>query len=284
MAFRGDIASTTLPGRVDGLLRLASRYSPLELSELLAPGLRLASDGFPVSPTLAEDSAGLAPETRRLAFRAPGPPRTGQRLTAPGLARTLQTIAAEGRSGFYEGGLGRELRAHAAELYTPDDLRRPAADWVEPFSVQAFGHTLWTTPPNSQGYLALSSAWIADAVGVPADPSDGRWAALLVQASRQAAFDRVHALHEHADGHDLLSPARLAPRVDAIGDRAGAEIDQEYRRGDTTCICAVDRDGQGGVSDHVHWRGVRISDRPARRRGLSAQPRRGLLPDRRTPR
>ncbi len=170
MAFQGDIHSATVPGCVDGIVALADRLACLPMTQLLAPALRLSEEGFPVSPTLAEESRGLAPETRLAAFGTRSWLRRGERLTAPRLATALRAIAADGRAGFYEGAVGRELCEAGQGLFTPEDLRRSAADWVDPLSVEAFGHTLWTVPPNSQGYLALSGAWIADAVGTPADP------------------------------------------------------------------------------------------------------------------
>jgi gamma-glutamyltranspeptidase / glutathione hydrolase len=51
--FQGDIRAVTIPGLVDGLVALHTRFASVALSELLAPALRLARDGFPVSPTLS---------------------------------------------------------------------------------------------------------------------------------------------------------------------------------------------------------------------------------------
>jgi gamma-glutamyltranspeptidase/glutathione hydrolase len=104
---------------------------------------------------------------------------------------------------------------------------------------------VWTVPPNSQGYLALAGAWIADQVGVPDDPDDERWAFVLVEAARMAAFDRIAVLHEHADGAALLDPARLAPRAAQVGERASRDLADVYGDGGTTCICAADRDRMG---------------------------------------
>ncbi len=244
-AFQGDIHSATVPGCVDGLAALTDRFGGLAPAQLLAPALGLAEEGFPVSATLAEESHGLTPETRLLAFGTRSALRRGQRLAAPALATVLRAIAEDGRAGFYEGAFGRELCEAGEGLFAPSDLRAIAAEWVEPLSVDAFGHTLWTVPPNSQGYLALSGAWIADAVGIPDDPSSAGWAAVLVEASRQAAFDRVEVLHEHADGQDLLAPERLEQRARAIGEHAATGLADVYAAGDTTYLCAVDGDGVG---------------------------------------
>ena len=244
MPFQGEIAGVTLPGCVDGWVALHERFATLPLEDLLGPAQRLAHDGFPVSPTLAHASLGLDGDLRARAFGSSEALITGRRLRLPGLARALEQVARVGRAGFYEGAAERALLALGGGQFTAQDLAIPQANWVESLSLDAFGRTLWTVPPNSQGYLALSGAWIADSVGVPDDPEDGAWAFILVEAARQAAFDRVAVLHEHADGASLLTADRLAPRAAAVRERASLLADT-YGDGGTTYLCAVDRDRTG---------------------------------------
>ncbi|MBV9603768.1 MAG: gamma-glutamyltransferase [Solirubrobacterales bacterium] len=245
MPFQHDVRVVTVPGCVDGLLALHERYGSLEVSEVLASAHRLAADGFPVSPTLADASSALGEAVRRLAFGQPDPLVRGRRLRLPGVARAIAAIAESGRAGFYEGAVGRELLAVGGGEFTEGDLVRANADWSEGLSIAAFGHRLWTAPPNSQGYLALAGAWIAHAVAVPEDPADERWAFLLVEAARQAAFDRVAVLHEGADGEQLISEARLGPRAAAVRDQASIDLADAYGGGGTTCVCTVDGDRSG---------------------------------------
>jgi gamma-glutamyltranspeptidase / glutathione hydrolase len=247
MPFQGDIRAVTVPGCVDGLLALHQRYASLDLPELLAPARRLAEDGFPVSPTLALEAHTLAPATRQVAFGSPAELVYGRRLHLPGVARALDAIAAAGRKGFYEGAVGAALIALGAGEFAQADLTVPNADWTDALSLPAFGRTLWTAPPNSQGYLALTGAWIAEAVGVPQDPSDERWAFVLIEAARQAAFDRLKVLHEQANGAELIAERRLAPRVAAVAERASRNLADAYGPGGTTCVCAADP-AQNGVS------------------------------------
>jgi gamma-glutamyltranspeptidase / glutathione hydrolase len=245
MPFQHDIRVVTVPGCVDGFAALHERFAALSLPDILAPAQRLADAGFPVSTTLAEESSALDARVRRLAFGQTEPLVRGHRLRAPGVARALRAIAESGRAGFYEGPVGRELIALGRGEFSEDDLLRPGADWTEALSLAAFGRRLWTAPPNSQGYLALAGAWIADAIGVPDDPEDERWAFLLIEAARQAAFDRVAVLHECADGGQLIAQARLAPRAAAVRERASTDLADVYSDGGTTCVCAVDADGMG---------------------------------------
>ncbi len=247
MPFRDDIRGVTIPGCVDGLVALSTRFGRLPLAEVLAPAVRLARSGFPVSPTLAPMSRVLSPMLRAAAFGAPDVLIRGQRLKLPGIAGALAAVADGGRAAFYEGAPGEALVSIGAGLFSSEDLRRVQADWVTPLSLTALGHQLWTIPPNSQGYLTLSSAWIAERVGVPADPDDGWWAFVLVEAARQAAYDRIAVLHDGADGAGLLSPDRLAPRAASLRAHASRGLADVYSDGDTTYLCAVDAD-RAGVS------------------------------------
>ena len=245
MPFREDVRSITVPGCVDGLVALQGRFGRLAPADVLAPAIRLARNGFPVSPTLALASRVLAPEVRARAFGGPEVLARGRRLRLPGVGRALAEIAAGGRDAFYAGAPGEALCALGAGLFSADDVRAAQADWVTPLSIAALDRRLWTVPPNSQGYLTLSSAWIAEQACVAEDPGDASWAFHLVQAARQAARDRIAVLHEHADGEALLSAERLAPRAQAVGTRAGRGLAEAYGDGDTTYLCAVDADRMG---------------------------------------
>jgi gamma-glutamyltranspeptidase / glutathione hydrolase len=245
MPFKDDIRAVTVPGFVDGLLGLHARFASKELGELLSAAHRLAESGFPVSSLLAGRSLALTADQREAMFGHREGLRAGQRVRLERLADVIEVVGNRGRAGFYEGSVGRALVQVGGGEFTEEDLSVSNADWGRPIEIPAFGRTLWSAPPNSQGYLALSSAWIADQVGLPDDPDDPRWAFTLVEAARLAGFDRVDALHEGADGHGLVAPQRLAPRASAIGGQASEGLADVYRGGGTTCLCAVDRDRTG---------------------------------------
>lgn len=240
---RGHIASVTVPAAVDGWLALHERFGRLPLAEVLAEAVRLAEEGFTASPLLAA----VAPRVEGVQDNTdiPAGLRAGDRLTRAGSARALRAISTEGRDGFYGGEFGAELLALGAGEYVGDDLAESQARWVEPLVVDAWGHRLWTVPPTSQGYLTLAGAWIADGLELPEDTDDVTWAHLLIEAASQAGHDRVNVLYEGADGASLVSPERLAPRREAIDrDRAGNVV-APSGLGDTTYLCAVDRDHMG---------------------------------------
>jgi gamma-glutamyltranspeptidase/glutathione hydrolase len=242
MPMTHDIRSVPVPGCVDGWLALHGRLGRLPLAEVLAPAIRYATDGFPPSPLLTGTLT-----------RFPGQPGMDQfaavngLVRRPGVARTLQAIVDRGRDGFYLGEFGQGLLELGADEYTTEDLQQDQANWVEPLSLKVFGKVVHTMPPASQGYLTLAAAWIAERVGLPDDPDDPVWAHLTIEAARQAGFDRLDVLHEHADGVALLDPERLKPRADAIDAGHAARLGDSYQGGGTIHLAVVD-DDRCGVS------------------------------------
>jgi gamma-glutamyltranspeptidase/glutathione hydrolase len=245
MPFRSDVRSVTVPGCVDGWLALHSRYGRLQLAEVLEPAEVYAATGFPASPLLAAAIPLLDGVAGSEDFFAGGAVRSGDLIRRPGHARTLAAVARQGRAGFYQGEAGEALIELGRGLFHPDDLATPMADWVEPLGVSAFGHDIWTIPPNSQGYLTLLGAAIADGLSLPDDSDDAAWAHLLVEAARAAAHDRPALLHDHADVARLLEPAAVADRRAEISPDRRATLRLAAAPGGTTYLCAVDGDRQG---------------------------------------
>lgn len=242
MPFRGDIRAVPVPGCVDGWLALHERFGRLPLARVLEPARRLAAGGFPASPLLARAVPLVAAVPGADDFTASGDLAPGDRIRRPGVARTLEAIASDGRAGFYLGEFGEELLALGGGEYTPADLERVHAQWAEPLRVEVWGHDLWTVPPPSQGYLTLAGAAIA--AGLDLDPGDPvGFLHLLVESAVQAGFDRPDVLHEHADGAALLAPDRLAARRAAIDPRRASRRSVPGAAGGTIHLNVIDGDG-----------------------------------------
>ena len=243
MPSRGNVASVPVPGCVDGWVELHRRFARLGLEEVLEPARRYADDGFPAPPYLTEAVPKVVTTSAGPELAPGGNLGPGDVIHRPGVGRLLAGIASGGRRAFYEGEFGESLIDLGAGQYTEDDLRRTQAQWVDPLSVRLWGRDVWTAPPNSQGYLALSAGWIAERLDLPSDPTDPLWAHLLVEAARQAAYDRPEVLHEGADGRDLLAPDRLEPRLAAVSRTGTADVADPSMPGGTTYLCTVDDDG-----------------------------------------
>ena len=183
---------------------------------------------------------------RRLPRRRPHGPRSARSCAGPASRTRSRPSWSGGRDGFYEGpvrsgapGAGRGRVHHRRPAPRQRRLGGPAVGRV-------WDHDVWTIPPNSQGYLTLLGAAIADGLDLPTDPADGLWAHLLVEAARAAGHDRPAVLHEHADVAPLLDagrrrrpPGRHRPRGRARCSPSPAAA------GGTIYLCAVDGDRMG---------------------------------------
>ncbi len=245
MPFRGDARSIPVPGCVDGWLALHRRHGRLPFGDVVASAIGLARDGFPIGPQCAAATHQLQGLPNTEDYLSAGPPRTGQRIRREGVARALGAIVAGGRDAHYLGEFGRALLQFGDGEYTEDDLAFDNAEWVEPIAVEAWGHRMWTVPPNSQGYLTLAASWIASRLDLPSDSSDPAFSHLLIEAAKQAGYDRPDALHEGADGHTLVSEARLGPRAAAIDRTTTSRLGLNTSDGDTIYLATADADGMG---------------------------------------
>ncbi len=250
MPFRLDIRSVTVPGCVDGWLALHERFGSLSLDVVLAPAHRLAADGFPCSPLLAGLADRLDAVSRaNLAELTEQATTTGALVRRPGTAQALDGIAHSGRDSFYGGEFGAGLIELGGGLFNAGDLATSQANWESPLSADAFGVTLHTIGPSTQGYLVLGASRLAAQLPLPVDPGDERWAHLLIEAAIAAGHDRPKVLHEHADGDALIE--MIDGRLDQIDTERASERWAPDRDGDTTYLCTAGRGGDGrmmGVS------------------------------------
>jgi len=245
MPFSGDVRSIPVPGCVDGWLALHDRHGRLPFGEVVASAIQLARDGFPIAPQCAAATQRLVglPDTED--YLADGVPRPGQRIRREGVARALDAVVTGGREAHYRGEFGQALIELGDGEYTEADLSTPIAEWVEPIQVDAWGHRLWTVPPNSQGYLTLAASWIASQLDIPTDSSEPMFTHLLAEAAKQAGFDRPDVLHQDADGTRLVSEERLASRAAAISSSSISPVGLNTSDGDTIFLATADSEGMG---------------------------------------
>ena len=158
-------ASAGIPGLPAGLVHVARKYGRLPLSKSLAPAIRLARDGFPVYPRLANEYANRKPVMERYAatravYLADGDaPEPGEILRQPDLARTLERIAAWGFDGFYRGPVAQALLASVKADgvdWTAAELAAYRVKEREPIRFRYRDWNLVTAPPPSSGGIALA--------------------------------------------------------------------------------------------------------------------------------
>jgi gamma-glutamyltranspeptidase / glutathione hydrolase len=158
------IQSVTVPGAVDGWSKLLTRFGTKKFSEVLAPAIYYAREGFPVPEWDAAYWAGavdlLKQNKNAAATYLPGghAPRVGEIFRNPDLARSLESIASGGRDAYYRGEIARNIVALSARMggtMSAEDLADYSSEWVDPISTTYHGWTVDEIPPNGQGIAAL---------------------------------------------------------------------------------------------------------------------------------
>lgn len=249
--------AVAIPGLVDAWQELHGRWCTVPLSDLLRPAIGYARDGFAVTRELAlmlSAAKGLFTKYRGMAdtlYVDGAPPAFGSVLRQPALADVLDGIATGGRAAFYEGAMAQRIAdgvQAAGGCMTADDLASHRADVLEPLSVGYRGHTVYETPPNSQGLILLEELNIVEGYDLAA------WGHLsadavhhMVEAKKLAFEDR----HQFAGDPSLVTfdPQRLLTKEWAAERRTS--IDPQRARPaaaaapthDTTSFVVADREG-----------------------------------------
>lgn len=234
--------STGAPGVLAMLAEGHHRHGKLPWARLFEPAIRLAEQGFAVSPRLHELLSGETalrtdPVAAAYFFDAAGAPKpVGTLLKNPAYAAVLRAVAKEGVKAFYEGAVAEDLvrrvKGHARPgLLTTDDLAayRPAVrpplcnDW-RGYRVCGFG------PPTSGHLTLMQILGLLDtqpaaraASGITAD-----WMHAYAESAKLAFADRAQYIGDPAfvtapggDWQNLLSGAYLKQRGALIGPKAG---------------------------------------------------------------
>jgi gamma-glutamyltranspeptidase/glutathione hydrolase len=202
-ASREGLLAVGVPGTVAGLAAAHELWGRLPWSELVAPAVSLALEGFEVSPFLSESLAryredlARGVEAARIFLLPDGQaPPAGFRLRQPELALTLARIATRGPEGFYRGPVARAIARDMAGrggIVSEEDLAtyRPALREALRGSYRGYG-ILTVPPPSSGGVALLETLNILEAFDLKA-LGQGSSAALhlLAEAERRAFADRA---------------------------------------------------------------------------------------------
>jgi gamma-glutamyltranspeptidase/glutathione hydrolase len=197
--------AAAVPGCVAGFCALRDRFGRLPLGELMGPAIRLAREGFTISPqqelTLVSESGHFNRFAgSRNYFLKPGgePYRSGDRLVQEDLAKTLERIAAEGAAAFYTGAVADLILRDMAEnqgLFTAEDLAAYQALWREPLRGSYRGYDIITPGPPAGGIQVIQILNILESADLKAlGAGSPRAIHLLAEAMRYAFADRSEYL------------------------------------------------------------------------------------------
>ena len=273
--------SVGVPGNLALMAKAHRRHGKLPWARLFDPAIRLARDGFEITPRLNaflvrfKETAALTPAGRAIYYQADGTPLpAGTTIRNPELAAFLQRLAREGSKAFYAGSNAQAIvdavtlaprnpapmtRADIAAYRVRD--RAPVCTFYRAHKICGMG------PPSSgattvQGVLGLVERF--DLKGLGKD--DPRAWHLIAEAMRLAYADRERYLADPdfvpVPTAGLLAPDYLAQRSQLIAiDRAMPGVAPGNPRGvkialadnvspeviSTSHFVAIDRQGRAAT-------------------------------------
>jgi gamma-glutamyltranspeptidase/glutathione hydrolase len=231
--------AVTVPGSLAGWAALLERYGTLSLSEALAPAIRIAEEGFPVTPIIAEDWANQVgklqrDEGARATFLIDGErsPRAGEWFRNPDLAASFREVASSGPAALYGGPLGRRIVDGLQELggfVTIEDLERHRVEWVEPISAPFRGYRMYQLPPPNQGIAALQMLRMLDGYDLAAmGHNSAEYIHLLTEVKKLAYADL--SAHVADPDHMRVKPEQLLSEEYLRSRRAMIDLERPAER------------------------------------------------------
>ncbi|XXD96216.1 gamma-glutamyltransferase [Pseudomonas sp. Z3-8] len=246
--------SVGTPGVLRALELAHRKHGRLEWATLFEPAIKLAEQGFRISPRLhsmitADTALPSSPEMAAYFLNADGSPKAvGTLLKNPALAGVLSRIAREGPSALYEGPVAAEIVAKVQGHGNPgslslSDLKGYAARERAPLCTDYKRWQVCGMAPPSSGGIAVaqilgtlqalehrdSRSALAPLKPLPSDKPAGIEPApqavhLISEAERLAYADRAQYVAD-ADFvpvplKGLVDPAYLASRANLIGPRS----------------------------------------------------------------
>lgn len=251
--------AVTVPGCVDTWASVHQRLGQLPFEELMQPGIRLAEEGFAVSPITgqawqrAAERLADQPGFRDTFMPKGNAPQLGETVRLKGHALALRSIAESYGESFYRGDIAEALAAFATQtggLLTKQDLSEHKGEWVKPISVQFGGQNeLFEIPPNGQGIASLIALRILDQIGGFDKPLDSADSVHLQLEAMKAAFAELFS--HVGDPSYMDHPAEQLLSDEVIrkhADRIQLNAVNEHRTSlptdhGTVYLCAADQDG-----------------------------------------
>ena len=259
------IHTVTVPGAVAGWDVLARRFGTKPLSELLAPAVYYADEGFPVTEVIAAGWANAVerlsqyPNSAKTYLRNGRAPACGEVFRNPELARSLRRIGQQGRDGFYKGPAAEAIVRVSSELggaMNAADLEEFQPEWVTPIHSTYRGWTIHELPPNTTGIAALMMLNIMEQFPL------GVWGFhttkslhVMIEAKKLAFADLLRYIGDPGFSkvpvETLLSKSHAQERACSIDmNHAAPRVDPAHLPGyttsggnDTIYLCAIDARG-----------------------------------------
>ena len=262
----------SVPGAVDGWVKLHERFGNKKFSTLFEPTIAYAIDGFPVSELIAYYLDGSAkrfadyPNFKDVWMKNGSTPKKGEIFKNPELAKTLGEISKTKRESFYEGQLATTMANFIQEqggFLSFEDLKNYQAEWVEPVSSNYRGYDVWELPPNGQGIAALQILNLLEHFDINAmGLFSAEYIHHFVEAKKLAFADRAKYYADPAfnniDIQTLISKEYAKERLSLIDSNKAALTDEAgiLKQGDTIYLTTADKDGNMVSLIQSNYRGM----------------------------
>ncbi len=262
----------SVPGCVDGWFEMHDRFGSIPMADILAPAIRYAREGFPVSELIAHYmKIGAGRLEKYPGFRdtyMPGgeTPAKGEIFRNPDLAGTLEKIATGGREAFYKGDIARTIARYMKDqggFLSYQDLANHRSEWVEPISVNYRGYDLWELPPNGQGTAVLQILNILEGFDIASMGfGSAEYIHAFVEAKKLAYEDRAKYYADpdfnELPVEELISKEYAARRRELIDpDRAAKTYPAgELEQGNTIYMTVADGKGNMVSLIQSNYRGM----------------------------
>jgi len=211
-----------VPGTVDGLIKIHSKYGKLSFRKVIQPAIDLARNGYSLT---AEQAKGLnenreyfiSKNRNKPAFVSDTEWKEGDLVKQPDLAETLERIRDSGREGFYSGKTAeliiREMQ-RGNGLITAKDLNDYESVFRKPLVTEYKGYRLITVPPPSGGGIILFQI-----LGMTEPFPLNEW-----------GFHSVKSIHliAEAERRAFADRAQFSGDPDFVDVPVGALLDREY--------------------------------------------------------
>ena len=250
-----------VPGIPGAWAALNKKFGKLPLSEVLAPAVKYAREGYPVSPVAsAAWKRGAANYRAKCAggefaewFKVFEPngktPEAGDMWASEDHARTLELIGETNAEAFYRGELADKIDALSKEyngFIRKEDLADFYPEWVEPVGVEYHGYNVWEIPPNGQGIVGLMGLQIAKGLEM-GGRDDVKTLHNQIESMKLAFADGLKYVTDskymNVTNEELLSEEYAAKRRALISDVALEPEAGEPKKGGTVYLCAADEEG-----------------------------------------
>ena len=261
---RGDgVLTAMIPGTAGAWTRAMEKFGSLPLSEVLAPAIEYAEEGFPVNSglvrSLKSEEASLRkyPSTEEIFFPSGKALEPGDVLVQKDLATTLKKIASGGFDTFYKGEIAGAIVDYVQDhggVITREDMAGYDVVQREPYHGSYRGYEVVAAPPPTASIHVLQQLNIVEPFDLEAMGYHSADALhVMIEATKLAGADR-RAMGGDPDFVDmpvegLISKEYAATRTalidmdQAMEPKFPAGEAMRYESEDTTHFVVIDEEG-----------------------------------------